>query len=137
MVPTDSIGGVGQRAIPLEEGTASPSRLVTEPAGRASIRPAASIDASSPKVPPPAAIDAPSPEELNRQLEDIVSRLNQQLSDSGRALGFRLDSVLNRPVVTVTNQSTGEVVRQIPTEVVVRVAHSIEALKGLIFDKAT
>jgi flagellar protein FlaG len=63
--------------------------------------------------------------------------LNQQLSDSGRALGFRLDSVLNRPVVTVTNQSTGEVVRQIPTEVVVRVAHSIEALKGLIFDKAT
>jgi len=30
--------------------------------------------------------------------------------------------------------NSGEVIRQIPTEVVVRVAHNIEKLKGLLFD---
>jgi hypothetical protein len=33
---------------------------------------------------------------------------------------------MNRPVVTVTNQQTGEVIRQIPNDVVIRMAHSID-----------
>jgi len=36
--------------------------------------------------------------------------------------------------VTVSNLETGQVIRQIPDEVVVRVAHSIEKMKGLLFD---
>jgi len=36
--------------------------------------------------------------------------------------------------VTVTSLSTGEVIRQIPNEVVVRVAHSIEKIKGLLLN---
>jgi len=32
------------------------------------------------------------------------------------------------------NKETGEVVRQIPNEVVIRVANSIEDLKGVLFD---
>jgi flagellar protein FlaG len=39
-------------------------------------------------------------------------------------------------VITVTDKDTGEVIRQIPTEVVVRVAHSIEKMKGLLFDQS-
>jgi len=38
-------------------------------------------------------------------------------------------------VITVTDSQTGKVVRQIPFEVVVHVAHSIEKMKGLLFDK--
>jgi uncharacterized FlaG/YvyC family protein len=37
-------------------------------------------------------------------------------------------------VVTVVSESTGEVVRQIPNEVVVRVAHNIEKMKGFFFN---
>jgi len=33
-------------------------------------------------------------------------------------------------VVTVTNQQTGEVIRQIPNEVVIRMARSIDESKG-------
>jgi uncharacterized FlaG/YvyC family protein len=33
-------------------------------------------------------------------------------------------------VVTVTNQETGEVIRQIPNEVVIRMARSIDQTKG-------
>jgi uncharacterized FlaG/YvyC family protein len=37
---------------------------------------------------------------------------------------------MNRPVVTVTNQETGEVIRQIPNEVIIRMARSIDETKG-------
>jgi flagellar protein FlaG len=43
-----------------------------------------------------------------------------------------MDEALGRPVVTVRNTESGEVVRQIPNEVVVKVAHNIEAFKGLL-----
>jgi flagellar protein FlaG len=41
------------------------------------------------------------------------------------------------PVVTVKNADTGEVVRQLPNEVVVRIAHNIEEFKGLLHNKLT
>jgi flagellar protein FlaG len=50
-------------------------------------------------------------------------------------LNFTIDEKLNRQIITVSNKETGEVVRQIPTEVVLRVAHSIEDIKGLLLDE--
>jgi uncharacterized FlaG/YvyC family protein len=37
--------------------------------------------------------------------------------------------------VTVRNSQTGEVVRQIPNEVVIKVAQSIDDFKGLMLNK--
>jgi len=34
----------------------------------------------------------------------------------------------------VKKQDTGEVIRQIPNEVVIKVAHSLDKLKGLFFN---
>lgn len=81
------------------------------------------------------AVQSISPEELNQRLEEIVQSLNEQLAETGRNLGFAIDKSINRHVVTVTNRETGELVRQIPSEVVLRVAHNIEELKGVLFDK--
>jgi len=36
-------------------------------------------------------------------------------------------------VIVVKKQDTGEVIRQIPNEVVIKVAHSLDKLKGLFF----
>lgn len=69
------------------------------------------------------------------QLSEVIEELNQRIESLGRNLGFRIDDKVNRSIVTVVNRETGEVIRQIPTEVVVRVAHSIEDLKGLLFDE--
>jgi uncharacterized FlaG/YvyC family protein len=41
---------------------------------------------------------------------------------------------LKRPVVTVRNTTTGEVVRQIPTKVMVQLAHSIDDMKGVLLN---
>ena len=89
----------------------------------------------APKViaPKPVAIQF-NPAEARQNLKEAVSLLNQQMSATNRGLGFRMDEVLDTPVVTVRSDQTGEVIRQIPTEVVVRVAHNIEKMKGLFFN---
>ena len=73
----------------------------------------------------------------NTNVKEAVSMLNQQLSSTNRGLGFHMDEAVGGPVVTVRSADTGEVVRQIPNEVVVRVAHSIEKMKGLMFNSKT
>jgi len=72
----------------------------------------------------------------NRQeVENALAELRKLADNSGRSLGFSKDPAVSGPVITVTDNDTGKVVRQIPVEVVVRVAHSIEKMKGLLFDK--
>ena len=74
------------------------------------------------------------PAKLAEQIQDAVARLNDQMKTMQRDLGFSYDERLNREIVTVRKQSTGEVVRQLPPEVVIRVAHSIEDLNGVLYD---
>jgi flagellar protein FlaG len=53
-----------------------------------------------------------------RQLEAFMASMN-------RYLEFRVDQDSGRTVVTVKDQSTGEVVRQIPSEEVLRLAQNL------------
>jgi uncharacterized FlaG/YvyC family protein len=50
-------------------------------------------------------------------------------------LQFTVDSVSKKIMVVVTDEVTGESIRQVPAEAILRVAHNIEAMKGLLFDK--
>jgi flagellar protein FlaG len=72
---------------------------------------------------------------VRKNLHAAIEKLNEQVESNGRGLNFSMDELLNRPVITVRNTSTGEVVRQIPNEVVIKVAHSIENIKGLLMDQ--
>ena len=65
-----------------------------------------------------------------KRLDQAIARMNQRMQDGGRGLAFKIDPSLDRPVVTVTNQETGEVIRQIPNEVIIRMARSIDQTKG-------
>jgi len=75
------------------------------------------------------------PEEARRNVEEVIHRLNEELKKNGRNLNFSMDQTVNRVVITVKNSHTGEVIRQIPDEAVMRVAHSIHDLKGLLLNK--
>jgi flagellar protein FlaG len=74
-------------------------------------------------------------ERMKQNLEVTIGRLNEQMRDGGRNVTFAMDETLGRPIVVVRKEDTGEVIRQIPNEVVVKVAHNIEALKGLLMNK--
>lgn len=72
----------------------------------------------------------------HKEIEQALAELKRLADNSGRSLGFSKDQAVSGPVITVTDKETGKVVRQIPNEVVVHVAHNIEKMKGLLFDKS-
>jgi flagellar protein FlaG len=74
-------------------------------------------------------------EESQKQIQDAVAQLQDELSSKNISLGFAVDPVSKRSVIFVSNKETGELIRQVPAESVLRVAQSIENLKGLIFDE--
>ena len=77
-------------------------------------------------------------ETLKKNLEVAINHINEMMRDGGRNLSFAIDpSRKGQPVVIVRKEDTGEVIRQIPNEAVVSVAHNIELLKGILLNKRT
>jgi flagellar protein FlaG len=76
------------------------------------------------------------PEKERKELQEAILKLNEMLQDNSRTVSFSMDVKLGRPIVFVKSLSTGEVVRQIPNEVVVRMAHAIEDFKGMLHNKS-
>ena len=76
-----------------------------------------------------------SPQEMQRQLDEALAQLNEQMKRSGRDLNFSRDPAADRTVITVRSSQTGEVIRQIPDATLLRVAHNIEKVKGLLMDQ--
>ena len=73
------------------------------------------------------------PQESRRNLEETSKQLNEQMRRNSRDLSFSVDDVANKVVLTVKDKQ-GEVVRQIPNEVALRVAHNLDDIKGLMQD---
>ena len=68
-------------------------------------------------------------------VKEAISKLNELAKSGNQQLGFSMDPHINGPVITVHNTHTGELVRTIPSEEVLRVAKSIDSLKGVIFSE--
>lgn len=73
--------------------------------------------------------------QIKQSLQDAVRILNDQVSAKSQGLGFSYDESINRPVITVRNTQTGQVVRQIPGEDVLRMAHNLDKLKGILYNE--
>ena len=79
-------------------------------------------------------LSAESIEKLRERLERTIESLNVNLKLSETNLSFAVDKISDRVLVSVVNEDTGETVRQVPAEAILKVAHNIEALKGVLFD---
>jgi flagellar protein FlaG len=75
------------------------------------------------------------PKEMRQRLQEAVDRLNEQMKSTGRDLAFGIDEQIDRSIITVKSSTSGELVRQIPGDDVLRVARSIEELKGVLYDE--
>ena len=76
---------------------------------------------------------------MDKTVEDIkaaVQTLNSTMKKIPTTLQFSVDSASNRVIVQVTNNDTGEVVRTLPGEAVLKIAQNLESLKGILFDDA-
>jgi uncharacterized FlaG/YvyC family protein len=100
------------------------------------VRPLKAQEAPAELVHKPVKVDLPvKAEDKQKNLRDAIDQLNQQMIKTNQHLGFELNDHVKGPVITVHNTTTGEVVRKIPSEEVLRVAQSIDSLKGVIFSK--
>lgn len=87
-------------------------------------------------------VEAPKPVDIKydahqarANLSSAINMLNEQMTATKRGLGFSYDSAKNSAVIKVTDVNSGAVVRQIPTEDVLKMAHHIDAMKGILYNK--
>jgi flagellar protein FlaG len=117
----------------------TPSKLppAPAPAAVATAQAARAAEAAKPQpveAPKPAPEAKADPRETRRAMEETSQQLNQQMQRNSRDLSFSVDDVANKIVLTVKNRE-GEVVRQIPNEVALRVAQNLDNVKGLMQDE--
>ncbi|MCP5472196.1 MAG: flagellar protein FlaG [Sinobacteraceae bacterium] len=60
-------------------------------------------------------------------VEDAAAKLEEIARSIGRQLQFRVDQDSGRVVVSVRDTSTGELIRQIPSETALRIAEDLGA----------
>jgi len=122
---------------PAAPGQAAPAQTRPAPTDIVLKRPEIKADLT-PKVVAPKPIEIKfDQEQASKKLKDAVSLLNKQMADTGRGLGFSYDESKASAVIKVSNINTGEVVRQIPSEEVIKMAHKIDELKGILYNKIT
>lgn len=126
---------------PARIGGASPHALSAAPAAALTAHASntaapATGNKASVKVPAKAELTL-DPEQSRKQLQEAIQMLNERMQKTSQQLNFRMDEVLDIPVVTVRSTATGEVIRQIPNETVIHVAHNINAIKGLLHNSTS
>jgi len=125
-----NINSVGSGSMAMRPAPA-PTQVsgIASPGADAAIKPAPKVDL------PSNVKSSVDPTQARKNVKEAVSFLNEQLSANNRGIGFTVNEGDSTPIVTIRNTKTGEVVRQIPNDVVIKIAQNIDASKGAIEDK--
>ena len=118
---------IGDAAIELETKgqRASPARAAAVAVANAS------VEASPPRQAP-----AAPPVEV-RKIESVTRQIDSFLRSINKSLQFHVDQATGEMIVTIRDDETGEVIRQVPGEDALRIAQRIEdQLSALLDEKA-
>lgn len=92
----------------------------------------AASDASPAMAPPRAANAMQEPAPSAEQLSQALKNINSVLQVRSQNLEFSFDSESARTIVTVTDTSTHEVIRQMPTKEAMEIAKALGHLQSLL-----
>ena len=105
-------------------------------------QPVVSVDATQVVKPKP----VPEPPKVNinrepiissKELEAKISELNAAMVSRNQAVVFSTDAATGKDVVRVSNKSTGELIRQMPSVEALKAMQNIDQMMGLIFNHKT
>jgi flagellar protein FlaG len=105
-------------------------------------QPVVSVDATQVVKPKP----VPEPPKVNinrepiissKELEAKISELNAAMVSRNQAVVFSTDAATGKDVVRVSNKSTGELIRQMPSVEALKAMQNIDQMMGLIFNQKT
>ncbi len=71
-------------------------------------------------------------QDLAEQMEQVKTRLNEELSRMDVGLEFQVNQELDRVVVTVVQRDTGRVIRQVPPEEMLELARGLQEQSGVL-----
>lgn len=71
--------------------------------------------------------------ETSKDIESAVQGANRFFEQVSRELRFERSDVNGSMVVKITDQTTGEVIRQIPSEEMLKISKELETISGLLF----
>ncbi|MCE0556208.1 flagellar protein FlaG [Motilimonas sp. E26] len=100
-------------------------------ASEASNKYQSNADVESKEIPRNAKIDASD----NKKVEEAVSLVQRFLDSSKRGVNFSIDDSTDKTVITVTDKQTKELVRQLPSEEMLRIAEKIKELEQELTNK--
>ena len=112
-----------------------PLPVPTGSGGRPAPAAVAGVAGPVPGTPRSAASPQPSPEATPEQLKKAVDALQRRLSTVAPELQFSVDKSSGRSIILVTDPATNQVIQQIPSETVLRIAKEIDHFQGLLLNK--
>lgn len=113
-----NFGGTTPQPAPVPGNTARPA---------APQRDAVAVELPQASPPPPA--QQPSREQIKQAVEEMRKSISQVASNN---LQFSIDDETGQTIVRVTDQKTGELIRQIPSEELVELAKSLDRMQGML-----
>ena len=73
--------------------------------------------------------------DVAEDIREAIDTLNAALAKSPTKAVISRDDELNRYIVKITDKQSGEVIREVPSEAVLKFARNLQEIKGLLFDK--
>ena len=68
-----------------------------------------------------------------RQVQQSLQEINKVMAGLSISVQFKIDPDYKELIINVVDQDTGKLIRQIPTEEVVKMSKVMDNLKGLLF----
>ena len=72
---------------------------------------------------------------VRAELQEAVGVANERLLQRGQKLDIGVDEESGTIVIRVSDQKTGEMIRQMPSEEALRITRSIDRLTGILVDQ--
>lgn len=126
---------------PIVPGASLVPNGIAEAPGRPAPLPGQRAAAPTVEV-PPQAVQAASGSEAQRgfqpsdeELEDAVEKVGKAVSAWRSELEFSVDKESGTPVVKVIDRQTEQVIRQIPSEEMLRIAKSLDKILGVFVEQ--
>jgi flagellar protein FlaG len=110
-------------------------RPVPRPAGIKAVQPDRQSQAAVPSSAPDSLQSGSGNESTPHELLLKVGQLQEKLVNTNYTLKIKVDPETGKNLVKVIDRETGEVLREIPDEEMLRIEASIQRMIGLFFDR--
>ena len=135
----DSVSMAGSTTSPPPSAASAqrPNQALTVPSGAAGPNTAQPKQTSDVPPPPNKREVLEAITQVSDEISEAIETLNKTLDMGKTRAMISHDADLNRYIVKIADEESGEIIREIPSEAVLKFARNLREIKGLLFDKTT